>query len=527
MNGEAKTREPEDDGLRLFLFRQRRPRTLGEASGELWTALAALASLSPRWRTWQTRDDAYRIQRVMKAGDCERFLRDARIERDGRPVPGGPTYRLDFLSKGTEQERAEVSLLFAVAGDAVKGWRGLRIRAQLGARIREPPEVALALAHEVFAAMVRAFRPDWAFLGTPSTPDPRWEQSSTPEVGWLTYLSMQANGAPFRERFPNPKDAPPPSLPSPATVDAVDDLGWIVAVGPELIRPGDAAQHAALDDVRRGLGARVRQEEPKPVQPPAGPPVRLGPLVGPSPWAAYAGDARLADETDATCEMRVDAALAPALPFSDAPVEWASLAAVGDARGAGSNCGATMVLPVFPAEPAPAFKEPESGRRETPGAGTSRVPFRPAPPTMVLPAFGEAEVGCAPSFAQEGAASDGEKGARAERPTPLPPASRWQLEAPDDIDRTSRGGLRREDFFPPKRPFDRARSAEPTAELRMDMLHRALPFAADEASPGPAPQPSGPPGKRLVRFDTQTGEPLPIPVWVDAPTSVPSGSKQR
>jgi hypothetical protein len=55
----------------------------------------------------------------------------------------------------------------------------------------------------------------------------------------------------------------------------------------------------------------------------------------------------------------------------------------------------------------------------------------------------------------------------------------------------------------------------------MDMLRPALPFA-DEA---PASQPSGPSGKRLARFDTQTGKPLPVPVWVDVPKPAPPRSK--
>src|SRR5690349_17560716 len=46
-----------------------------------------------------------------------------------------------------------------------------------------------------------------------------------------------------------------------------------------------------------------------------------------------------------------------------------------------------------------------------------------------------------------------------------------------------------------------------------------LPF---EPQKPPAPEPlsptSAPPGKRLIRFDSQTGEPLPSPVWVDIPT---------
>jgi hypothetical protein len=59
----------------------------------------------------------------------------------------------------------------------------------------------------------------------------------------------------------------------------------------------------------------------------------------------------------------------------------------------------------------------------------------------------------------------------------------------------------------------------------MEMLRPALPFVAGEAAPDPAPQRSGPPGKRLARFDTQTGKPLPVPVWVDVPALVLPRSK--
>ncbi|AUX35240.1 MULTISPECIES: hypothetical protein [Sorangium] len=48
--------------------------------------------------------------------------------------------------------------------------------------------------------------------------------------------------------------------------------------------------------------------------------------------------------------------------------------------------------------------------------------------------------------------------------------------------------------------------------------------AAPEHLDGAAPAPGAPPRKRLMRFDPQTGQPLPYPVWVDV---APAAGEER
>jgi hypothetical protein len=159
------------------------------------------------------------------------------------------------------------------------------------------------------------------------------------------------------------------------------------------------------------------------------------------------------DAADTTRELPLMAGRRPVVPFGGEPADLASLTRPTAGRAAHDAYAPTMVLPCFTAEPAPS---------------TSPGPAEQAP--------GQAEV-----------------------------------------DRTLRGGLHRSAVLPPSRPSDRRRAPEPTAELRLDMLRPALPFVANEARPDAALRPEGPPGKRLARFDSQTGKPLPVPVWVEVP----------
>jgi len=83
---------------------------------------------------------------------------------------------------------------------------------------------------------------------------------------------------------------------------------------------------------------------------------------------------------------------------------------------------------------------------------------------------------------------------------------------------------------PPARPvlpFDAA--AKPSPSPPLPVRPPAPPALGDTAGIDPLALPAASavlpfdaaatPGKRLIRFDSQTGEPLPTPVWVDLPAS--------
>jgi len=63
-----------------------------------------------------------------------------------------------------------------------------------------------------------------------------------------------------------------------------------------------------------------------------------------------------------------------------------------------------------------------------------------------------------------------------------------------------------------------------TAEVDVRCFRAPLPFSGASTKPSAEPAASPPPGKRLVRFDPQTGEPLSSPKWADVPVVVPAPS---
>ena len=56
-----------------------------------------------------------------------------------------------------------------------------------------------------------------------------------------------------------------------------------------------------------------------------------------------------------------------------------------------------------------------------------------------------------------------------------------------------------------------------TAEVDVRCFRKPLPFADAQAKPSAEPVAIPPAGKRLIRFDPQTGEPLSSPRWADVP----------
>jgi hypothetical protein len=74
--------------------------------------------------------------------------------------------------------------------------------------------------------------------------------------------------------------------------------------------------------------------------------------------------------------------------------------------------------------------------------------------------------------------------------------------------------------YPPAAAGDLVRTAADPTDVTIGCTpdaasKRVLPFVPP-GGPVFVPSPA-PPGKRLARFDTQTGQPLPVPIWVDEP----------
>ena len=69
-------------------------------------------------------------------------------------------------------------------------------------------------------------------------------------------------------------------------------------------------------------------------------------------------------------------------------------------------------------------------------------------------------------------------------------------------------------MFPPTPSEDEVNE---TAEVDVRCFRKALPFSDARAKLGAEPGAIPPAGKRLVRFDPQTGEPLSSPRWADVP----------
>ncbi len=63
-----------------------------------------------------------------------------------------------------------------------------------------------------------------------------------------------------------------------------------------------------------------------------------------------------------------------------------------------------------------------------------------------------------------------------------------------------------------------------TAEVDVRCFRAPLPFSGTRTKPDGEPGASPPPGKRLIRFDPQTGEPLSSPKWADVPVVAPAAS---
>jgi hypothetical protein len=320
----------EDDSLRLRFFRRLRPASVGEVGAELWQLLSALGALSPRFRQWSTRDAGFRVRRLRSLQDCARNLEGAEIEL----APGNrPTHCLVLSCAGEYEQRAELRVLFALEGGPSRWRLGLRVEMRIGSVALGPPEASGDVAKDVALAVVQAIRPYAGFVGTKGEPDPRWDEALEPEAAWMTYLSFEANAAPFAEKRKELELAPAPCAPAPAVVVPVQDLGWLIVAFPGSVKLDNASQRLRIEHARRALGPRVRQEpmvDASPVGegtiPDRGPHgVEPVPSAALSPWAARANNALAGTSLDVEVPrgpllpFRPGAALPPMATASDTP----------------------------------------------------------------------------------------------------------------------------------------------------------------------------------------------------------------
>ncbi len=303
-----------DQSLRLRFFRRQRPATIAEVGAQLWQLLDTLAALHPGWKQWSTRDAGFQPHRVRSAAECAQHLDGAEIEL----LPGNwPTHRLIFSSAGPREQSCDLRVLFALQGGAARWNLGLRLEMRIGSSVRGLGSSGATLVQQAALAAVHAFQPHAGFVGTMIEPDLRRDESREPEAAWMTYLSRAANAEPFREQFLDSKLAPSPTVPPPATVAPVLDLGWFIVAFPEIMNPGDAEQRAAVDGVRRALGPRVRQDALAPV--PATPevavlgnPAYVGAQASSSVLSPWAGRAK---SSLAGTSLAVEVPVGEALPF--------------------------------------------------------------------------------------------------------------------------------------------------------------------------------------------------------------------
>ncbi|WP_044986423.1 hypothetical protein [Sorangium cellulosum] len=221
------------------------------------------------------------------------------------------------------------------------------------------------------------------------------------------------------------------------------------------------------------------------------------------PWRAEAAQVALVP-SGAPSPPEPPAAPAQAAPLAAAPARRSEPAAAADRRDHGAAAvGAADTLPgalapvpppfvPLPVQPPPSFV-PEVRQRAV-AASAATDDAGPAN-AAASGAGGTWETSTLPVFSSEPSAPVLPFiSAEAPRASPPPPGPRSPL-----------AGL----------PFQ----PRPAAEIAIPPQP-----AAPEHLDGAAPAPDAPPRKRLMRFDPQTGRPLPYPVWVDV---APAAGEER
>jgi hypothetical protein len=199
---------PIHPGLARFAFEDGSPGALTPVTSEADVEVA-LEQRTVHWQTGETPRISYQ----------PRFFVDRKA---GAPVSLSITCGIELTGLETMFAPNRLELL---------------VRADVGDERASRP-----VLEAVMRSAVSVFRPDFGFAGTESIPSPPLAlfSNGTPVVGWMTYL---------RAAFP----PVPRTLPAPAVVYPVKDLGTLIVTHPELFHEHDEAQRASLARVRQVL----------------------------------------------------------------------------------------------------------------------------------------------------------------------------------------------------------------------------------------------------------------------------------
>lgn len=199
---------PTHPGLARFSFEDARLGKLTPVTSEA-DCEAAIVQRAVRWQTGSTQRISYQ----------PRFFVDRKA---GAPVALSITCGIEPLGLEPMFVPNRLELL---------------VRADVGDERASRP-----VLEAVMRSAIAVFRPDFGFAGTESIPSPPVAlfSNGTPVVGWMTYL---------RAAFP----PVPRTLPAPAVVYPVKDLGTLIVAHPELFRESDEAQRASMERVREAL----------------------------------------------------------------------------------------------------------------------------------------------------------------------------------------------------------------------------------------------------------------------------------
>jgi len=199
---------PIHPGLGRFLFEDKRSGKLTPVTSEA-DCEEALVQKTVRWKTGATERISYQ----------PRFFVDRKA---GAPVSLSITCGIELVGLESMFVPNRLELL---------------VSANVGDDRASRPVLEAAMR-----SAISVFRPDFGYVGTESIPSPPLAlfSNGTPVVGWLTYL---------RAAFP----PVPRTLPAPAVVYPVKDLGTLIVAHPELFHEDNEAQRASMERVRDAL----------------------------------------------------------------------------------------------------------------------------------------------------------------------------------------------------------------------------------------------------------------------------------
>lgn len=227
---------------RIQLYWLGRADSVRAMARQIATFLAELAPIHPGLARFAFEDARLgKLTPVTSEDDCEAALVQRTVH-----WKTGPTERISYQPRFFVDRKvgAPVSLsitcgieLVGLEQMFVPNRVELLVRADVGDERASRP-----VLEAVMRSAISVFRPDFGFAGTESIPSPPLAlfSNGTPVVGWMTYL---------RAAFP----PVPRTLPAPAVVYPVKDLGTLIVAHPELFHENDEAQRASMERVRQVL----------------------------------------------------------------------------------------------------------------------------------------------------------------------------------------------------------------------------------------------------------------------------------